>query len=86
MGQGQSEIALKYLKESCNKKAWVVLCNVHLTLNWLPTLEKELQSLQYHSEFRLILTSEVHAHFPISLAKRCFKVTLESPAGVKVNC
>ncbi|XP_042221258.1 cytoplasmic dynein 2 heavy chain 1-like isoform X2 [Homarus americanus] len=85
MGQGQSEIAIKFLRESATAGHWLCLKNLHLVTAWLPTLEKELNSLQPHSDFRLWLTAEPHAKFTPIILQISLKVTYEAPAGIKKN-
>ena len=51
----------------------------------LPSLEKELSSLEPHNDFRLWLTSEAHNSFPSILLQQSLKATFESPPGIKKN-
>ncbi|XP_039269307.2 cytoplasmic dynein 2 heavy chain 1-like [Styela clava] len=85
MGQGQADIAKQLLKEAARSGHWLCLKNLHLVTSWLPLLEKELNSLKPHDNFRLWLTSEVHPKFPTILLQSSFKVTYESPPGIKKN-
>jgi len=78
MGQGQSEIAIEKLKSAAERGDWLCLKNLHLMTFWLPTLEKELQSLDFHEGFRLWLTAEPHSKFSPTLAELCLKVNLFS--------
>ena len=52
---------------------------------WLPSLEKELNGLEPHPQFRLWLTTETHPHFPPILLQSSLKLTHEAPPGVKRN-
>lgn len=52
---------------------------------WLPSLEKELNSLEPHRNFRLWLTTEAHPKFPPILLQSSLKITYEAPPGVKRN-
>ncbi|CAF4464114.1 unnamed protein product, partial [Rotaria magnacalcarata] len=85
MGQGQMEIALDLLKKCSNQGTWLCLKNLHLVTSWLTTLEKELNALKPHKDFRLWLTSEVHTKFPTILLQSSIKVTYEAPPGIKRN-
>ncbi|ESO93665.1 hypothetical protein LOTGIDRAFT_209197 [Lottia gigantea] len=85
MGQGQSEVAMQLLHECAVKGEWLCLKNIHLVTAWLQTLEKELNSLKPHDDFRLWLTTEVHPRFPTILLQSSHKVTYEAPPGVKKN-
>ncbi|KAJ3141233.1 Cytoplasmic dynein 2 heavy chain 1 [Geranomyces variabilis] len=85
MGQGQGEMAISLIRQSAPKGDWVCLQNVHLVTSWMPTLEKELSSVQTHENFRLWMTSEAHTKFPASLLQNSLKITVEAPPGVKKN-
>ena len=68
MGGGQQATALSMLREAALGGGWLLLKNLHLVVTWLPTLEKELNSLKPHRDFRLWLTTESHDAFtPILL-------------------
>ncbi|CAK8696967.1 unnamed protein product [Clavelina lepadiformis] len=85
MGQGQSDVAMQLVRECSRNGQWLCLKNLHLVTSWLPILEKELNSLSPHENFRLWLTSEVHPRFPTILLQSSLKVTYEAPPGVKKN-
>eukprot|EP00605_Chrysophyceae_sp_TOSAG23-4_P002934 GSChrysophyteH1.ASY1.ANO1.3229.1 assembled CDS len=85
MGGGQQEVALHLLRDAATNGTWLCLKNLHLVVSWLPTLEKELSSLEPHQDFRLWLTSEEHAQFPSILLQESLKATFESPPGIKKN-
>lgn len=67
---------LKQTHAVCEMQAgdWVCLKNLHLVVAWLPSLEKELSSLQPHPDFRLCLTTEPHDDFPPLLLQQSLKV------------
>lgn len=85
MGQGQSDAALRMLREGAEEGNWVCLQNVHLVVSWLGVLEKELRSLTPHPAFRLWLTTEPHPRFPPILLQQSLKLTFEAPPGLKKN-
>ena len=85
MGGGQQENAIHMLRAAAANGTWLCLQNLHLVISWLPTLEKELASLQPQPEFRLWLTSEGHDEFPSILLQESLKATYESPPGLKKN-
>ncbi|KAJ2744465.1 dynein heavy chain [Coemansia sp. BCRC 34301] len=64
---------------------WVVLKNVHLAPAWLAQLEKRLQTLRAHSDFRLFLTMEINPKVPTSLLRRARTLVFEPPPGVRAN-
>jgi len=85
MGQGQAEIAIQSLRSCASKGEWLCLKNLHLVTSWLPSLEKELNSIKPHENFRLWLTTESHPKFPAVLLQSSLKVTYEAPPGIKKN-
>jgi len=85
MGQGQADIALQLLHDCGRNGEWLCLKNLHLVTAWLPVLEKELNSLEPHENFRLWLTAESHPKFPTILLQSSLKVTYEAPPGIKKN-
>lgn len=85
MGGGQQEEALKLLNDASVNGDWLFLKNLHLVVSWLPVLEKSLNNLKPHKNFRLWLTTETHNEFPSNLLQQCVKFTLESPPGIKKN-
>ena len=85
MGGGQLDPAIQLIRNAASSGTWVCLKNLHLVVSWLPTLAKELSSLQPQSGFRLWLTTENHAEFPAILLQESLKATYESPPGIKMN-
>jgi dynein heavy chain 2 len=85
MGGGQQDVAIALLRNAAVSGSWLCLKNLHLVVSWLPTLEKELSSMEPASEFRLWLTSEEHSSFPSILLQESLKATYESPPGIKKN-
>ncbi|XP_048653960.1 dynein axonemal heavy chain 2 isoform X2 [Marmota marmota marmota] len=67
---------------------WVFLANCHLSLSWMPNLDKLVEQLQVedpHPSFRLWLSSSPHPDFPISILQASIKMTTEPPKGLKAN-
>lgn len=67
---------------------WVFLANCHLSLSWMPRLDKIVDTLQtskIHPNFRLWLSSSPHPDFPISILQASIKMTTEPPKGLKAN-
>ena len=65
--------------------SWVLLRNIHLCGDWLVSLDKRLQSMQLHPEFRLFLTSEISEKLPTELVRRSNVAIYEASTGVKAN-
>lgn len=61
---------------------WVFLANCHLSLSWMPELDKLVEQLQVeqpHPDFRLWLSSSPHPDFPITILQSGIKLTTEPP-------
>ncbi|KAJ2368973.1 dynein heavy chain, partial [Coemansia sp. RSA 2610] len=65
--------------------AWVLLKNVHLAPTWLGQLEKRLQTLRAHDQFRLFLTTEINPAVPASLLRRARTLVFEPAPGIRAN-
>ncbi|KAM6949562.1 LOW QUALITY PROTEIN: dynein axonemal heavy chain 2 [Aplochiton taeniatus] len=88
LGQGQAPIATRMIKEGVKSGHWVFLANCHLSLSWMPQLDKLVEQLQVeepHPDFRLWLSSSPHPDFPIAILQAGIKMTTEPPKGVKAN-
>jgi dynein heavy chain len=90
LGQGQAPIAMDLLEQGVSKGNWVFLANAHLSMSWLPDLEKFVEQLSLrktppHPNFRLWLSSDPSPRFPISLLQQSVKMTTEPPKGLKAN-
>ncbi|XP_040887758.1 dynein heavy chain 2, axonemal [Toxotes jaculatrix] len=88
LGQGQAPIAKSMIEEGVKNGHWVFLANCHLSLSWMPELDKLVEQVQVqkpHSNFRLWLSSSPHPEFPITILQAGIKMTTEPPKGVKAN-
>uniref|UniRef100_A0A8C2ZK56 Dynein axonemal heavy chain 2 n=1 Tax=Cyclopterus lumpus TaxID=8103 RepID=A0A8C2ZK56_CYCLU len=88
LGQGQAPIAKSMIEEGVKNGHWVFLANCHLSLSWMPELDKLVEQLQVqepHPNFRLWLSSSPHPDFPITILQAGIKMTTEPPKGVKAN-
>lgn len=82
LGQGQAPIATKLLDSGVAQGNWVFLANCHLSLSWMPDLDKIVENLQIspvHPDFRLWLSSSPHPDFPLSILQAGIKMTTEPP-------
>ncbi|KAI4519311.1 dynein heavy chain [Schizophyllum commune Loenen D] len=64
---------------------WVLLKNVHLAPSWLGQLEKKLQTLNPHRNFRLFLTMEANPSIPTNILRQSRLIMNEPPPGIKAN-
>lgn len=70
------------LQTGAKEGHWVFLANCHLSLSWMPKLDKIVETLQtgrVHTKFRLWLSSSPHPDFPISILQAGIKMTTEPP-------
>ena len=65
--------------------SWVLIKNVHLTPSWLQSLEKRLNSLKPHPDFRLFLSMESSPKISVNLLRASRILMYEQPAGVRAN-
>lgn len=64
---------------------WVLVKNVHLAPQWLQSLEKRLNGLTPHTEFRLFLSMESSPKIPVNLLRASRVLMYEQPAGIRAN-
>eukprot|EP00879_Flechtneria_rotunda_P029616 GHRR01032042.1.p1 GENE.GHRR01032042.1~~GHRR01032042.1.p1 ORF type:complete len:1612 (+),score=608.41 GHRR01032042.1:122-4837(+) len=92
LGQGQEPIAMNALTNAHKNGGWVLLQNIHLTIDWTSgPLEKRIDKLAEgaHADFRLFLSAEpppaLERGLPISLLQNSIKLTNEPPEGLRPN-
>ncbi len=86
MGAGNNEKISVSIKEAAQKGFWICLKNLHLSISFLPNLEKDIKSLKdVHPRFKVFLTSESHLKFSPILLQIAKKITYETPPGIKKN-
>ena len=92
LGQGQEPVAEQYLTQFHKNGGWVLLQNIHLTIDWTSdALDKKVYKLAEgaHEDFRLFLSAEpppgLERGLPISLLQNSIKLTNEPPEGLKPN-
>ncbi|XP_050431508.1 dynein axonemal heavy chain 2 [Adelges cooleyi] len=88
LGQGQAPIATALIDIGQREGHWVFLANCHLSLSWMPHLDKIVDVMQdgkSHTNFRLWLSSSPHPDFPIAILQSAIKMTTEPPKGLKAN-
>lgn len=75
----------KAVSNAASSGSWVLVKNVHLTPAWLQSLEKRLDALRPHQNFRLFLSMESSPRIPINLLRASRVLMYEQPAGVRAN-
>lgn len=86
LGQGQEAQAINLLDIAMSRGQWLMFQNCHLLLSFIKTLEKQLEKISKpHPDFRLWLTTDPVATFPIGILQRSLKVVTEPPNGLKLN-
>jgi dynein heavy chain 1 len=75
----------KAIANAAANGAWVLVKNVHLAPSWLQSLEKRLNALKPHADFRLFLSMESSPKIPINLLRASRVLTYEQPAGIRAN-
>ncbi|KAJ0425536.1 dynein heavy chain, cytoplasmic [Aspergillus carlsbadensis] len=86
MGSNEGlESADKAISNAASAGTWVLVKNVHLAPSWLQSLEKRLESLKPHKNFRLFLSMESSPKIPVNLIRASRVLMYEQPAGVRAN-
>ncbi|EWC45394.1 cytoplasmic dynein heavy chain [Drechslerella stenobrocha 248] len=88
IAMGSSEgltMADKAVSNAASVGSWVLIKNVHLTPGWLQSLEKRLDALKPHPDFRLFLSMESSPKIPVNSIRASRVLMYEQPAGVRAN-
>ncbi|XP_039966059.1 dynein beta chain, ciliary [Bactrocera tryoni] len=100
LGQGQEQLAeAAIINALTSKKHWVVLQNIHLVVNWLPSLEKLIERIAIENEtnddsdessFRLFISAEPapdpeYHVIPQGILESSLKIVNEPPSGMAAN-
>ncbi|EIW86375.1 dynein heavy chain protein 1 [Coniophora puteana RWD-64-598 SS2] len=78
-------LADQAIAAAARQGTWVLLKNVHLAPTWLGQLEKKLQTLNPHRNFRLFLTMEANPSIPVNILRQSRLIMNEPPPGIKAN-
>lgn len=71
LGQGQENTALQLLDTAISRGQWLMFQNCHLLISFIKNLEKNLEKISKpHPDFRLWLTTDPVATFPIGILQR----------------
>lgn len=86
MGQQQNELAINLIEDGIKSGDWVILQNCHLANDWMHVLERICDNLAPDTvcpDFRLWLTTESTATFPLSIIHSCVKLVDEPPKHLR---
>jgi dynein heavy chain 1, cytosolic len=75
----------KAISNAAAQGNWVLVKNVHLAPLWLQSIEKRIDSLKPHRDFRLFLSMETHPKIPVNLLRASRVLMYEQPAGIRAN-
>lgn len=75
----------KAIANAAANGSWVLIKNVHLAPTWLQSLEKRMDALKPHADFRLFLSMESSPKIPVNLLRASRVLMYEQPAGVRAN-
>lgn len=75
----------KAISNAAATGSWVLIKNVHLAPTWLQSLEKRIDSLKPHPDFRLFLSMESSPKIPVNLLRASRVLMYEQPAGIRAN-
>lgn len=75
----------KAISNAAATGSWVLIKNVHLAPTWLQSLEKRIDSLKPHPDFRLFLSMESSPKIPVNLLRASRILMYEQPAGIRAN-
>lgn len=82
LGQGQEPMALSLLDTAISRGLWLMFQNCHLLISFIRRLEKQLEKItKPNPDFRLWLTTDPVATFPVGVLQRSLKVVTEPPNG-----
>ncbi|XP_066140827.1 dynein axonemal heavy chain 10 [Euwallacea fornicatus] len=86
LGPGQGPIALQLFNTAISRGQWLMFRNCHLLIPFIKTLEKLFDKIRKpHPDFRLWLTTDPVATFPIGILHRSLKIVTEPPSGLRLN-
>lgn len=86
MGSAEGVLAAdQAINIAARNGSWVLLKNLHLASHWLHHLERRLQSLHLHPDFRLFLTMETTVSIPASIIETSRIVMNEPTPGIRAN-
>ena len=86
MGSAEGFVSAdKAISNAAATGSWVLIKNVHLAPSWLKSLEKRLNGLKPHADFRLFLSMELSLKIPVNLLRASRILMYEQPAGVRAN-
>ena len=86
LGKGVLADVEEKMSKAAQNGDWIILENLHLVLEWLPTFEEKIsmwKAAELNPRFRMWITSVSVVDFPTSILERSIKVALQQPTSIK---
>lgn len=83
VGKGQETSNLNLVAISAEEGRVVCIKNIHLMPQFMQSVENKLKAVKFSEKFRLIFICETDKNLPKHLVKKCNKLFMEPPTGIK---
>ena len=86
LGKGLEEMVNEGIAKAAQSGDWVILENLHLADDWLPSFEEKMskwKGAEINPRFRVWITCIPVDKFPPTILERSIKVALQPPRNIK---
>lgn len=80
-----TDIATKEIQVAATRGSWVLIQNVHMSLNWLSQLQKILDLTKFHQGFKIFLTCTTTSNIPSILISKSQIFMFEDQPGLRTR-